>query len=129
MISIDPPIISTDAGESDNSSRSYGIELSQSIYDHRNYTGLRAARTRSLQADATYDAANDALMIRTAEAYFNTLTAIDSLAFARSEERAQQPEHDADRELRRLSHRSRAADDDLLAQHDDVAAVLDREEQ
>ena len=83
----DGTIVSGDS-ESETTSRNYGLTLNQSIYDHRNYTSLRAARTRSLQADATYDAANDALMIRTAEAYFNTLTAIDSLAFARSEERA-----------------------------------------
>ncbi|MBB5207930.1 TolC family outer membrane protein [Chiayiivirga flava] len=88
VISIDPPIISTQAGSSENSSRSYGIDLTQSIYDHRNYTNLRASRSRSAGADATYDAANDALMVRVAEAYFNTLTAIDSLAFARAEERA-----------------------------------------
>ena len=83
----DGTIVSGDS-ETETTSRNYSFTLSQSIYDHRNYTGLRAARTRSQQADATYDAANDALMIRTAEAYFNTLTAIDSLAFARAEERA-----------------------------------------
>lgn len=75
-------------GESESTSRSYGVTLRQSIYDRRNYTRLAAARSRAAQADATYDAANDNLIIRTAEAYFNALTAIDSLAFARAEERA-----------------------------------------
>lgn len=83
----DGTIVSGDT-ESETTSRNYDLRLTQSIYDRRNYTRLAAARSRAAQADATYDAANDTLIIRTAEAYFNALTAIDSLAFARAEERA-----------------------------------------
>ena len=43
----------------------------------------------------------------------------------RSEQCAQHPERDADRELRRLAHGARAPDHELLAQHHDVARVLD----
>ncbi len=43
-----------------------------------------------------------------------------------AEKRAQHPEGDADRELGGLPDRARSADDQLLAQHDDVAAILDR---
>ena len=46
-----------------------------------------------------------------------------------AEERAQHPERDADGELGRLAHRTRLADDQLLAQHDDVADLLGGEEQ
>lgn len=87
-ISVNPPIFSSGVSFSDSRSRSSGIDLTQSIYDHRNYTRLKAARARAAQADASYDAANDALALRVAEAYFNVLTAVDSLAFARAEERA-----------------------------------------
>ena len=73
---------------SDSRSRSWGIDLQQSLYDHRNYTRLRASRARAEAATADYDAAVDALALRVAQAYFNTLTAIDSLVFARADERA-----------------------------------------
>lgn len=68
--------------------RSWSIDLQQSIYDHRNYTRLRASRARAGAADADYDAAVDNLALRVAQAYFNALTAIDSLVFARADERA-----------------------------------------
>jgi outer membrane protein len=88
LISRDPLILDSGVGFGDTRSRSSGIDVSQSIYDHRNYTRVKAANARAAQADASYDAANDALVLRVAEAYFNALTAIDSLAFARAEERA-----------------------------------------
>jgi outer membrane protein len=88
IISRDPLIIDSGVSFGDDRGRTSGVDLVQSIYDHRNYTRLRAAGARSNQADASYDAANDALMLRVAQAYFNVLTAIDSLAFARAEERA-----------------------------------------
>ncbi len=75
-------------GESDTRSRNYNLNLQQSIYDHRNYTRLRASRARSDAAGADLDRASDALMLRVSESYFNVLTAIDSLAFARAERRA-----------------------------------------
>ncbi|MCI1711718.1 MAG: TolC family outer membrane protein [Chiayiivirga sp.] len=87
-ISVDPPIFSSGVSFSDSRSRSSGIDLSQSIYNHANYTRLKAAKSRTAQADASYDAAYDNLILRVADAYFNVLTAIDSLAFARAEERA-----------------------------------------
>ncbi|MFC4726669.1 TolC family outer membrane protein [Coralloluteibacterium thermophilus] len=74
--------------ESDTTDRQYGLTLQQSIYDHANWTRLRAARTRGEQADFEYRAAADALFVRTAEAYFNVLTAIETLASARAQEQA-----------------------------------------
>ena len=94
VISRDPLIIDSGVGFSDSRSRDSGVTLNQSIYDHRNWTRLRAARTRAEQFTAVYDAANDALVTRVAEAYFNVLTAIDSLAFARAEARAVQRQLD-----------------------------------
>ncbi len=68
--------------------RSYGLSLSQSIYDHGNYTSLSAAKLRRDQADADYKAAADNLLVRVADAYFNVLTAIETLASSRAEERS-----------------------------------------
>ena len=88
VLSIDPPIVSTSSTSTHTSGRNYGLQLSQSLYDHSNYTRLNSAKKRTQVGEAQYDAENDALMVRVAEAYFMTLTAIDALVFARAEERA-----------------------------------------
>lgn len=82
------PVFGINATESEGRSRGYEISLQQSLYDHRNYTRLRASRARAAAADADYDAAVDGLALRVAQAYFTALTAVDSLVFARADERA-----------------------------------------
>lgn len=76
------------SGFSDTRTRQYGLTLNQTLYDHANYTRLRASRARAERARADYEAALQGLVLRVAEGYFNVLTAIDSLAFARAERRA-----------------------------------------
>ena len=76
------------SGFSDTRSRQYSIRLDQSIYDHADYTRLRASRARSERARADYEAALQGLALRVSENYFNVLTAIDGLVFARAERRA-----------------------------------------
>ena len=68
--------------------RSYGLSLTQSLYDHGNYTALRAAKLRDEQAAFALRAESDALLVRVADAYFNVLTAIETLASSRAEERS-----------------------------------------
>jgi len=65
-----------------------GVNVQQSIYDHSNYMDLRAARAQAERGNADYDAANDALVIRVAEAYFGVLTAQTNLTSAEAEEKA-----------------------------------------
>ncbi len=74
--------------ESESTSRGWGVSLRQSIYDHGNYTRLSAAKARAAQSEAEYKAAQDALIVRVADAYFNVLTAIETLASSRAEERS-----------------------------------------
>ncbi len=73
---------------STGNSRGSGVSVDQSIYNHSNYTRLGSSKARAEQADATLDAASDLLIIRVADAYFNVLTAIDTLASSRAEERS-----------------------------------------
>src|SRR5690606_28879398 len=73
---VQPASVST----SESTSRGWGVNLRQSIYDHGNYTRLNAAKARAAQAEAEYKAAQDALIVRVADAYFNVLTAIETLA-------------------------------------------------
>jgi outer membrane protein len=73
---------------SETTSRGWGANLRQSIYDHGNWTRLSAAKARAAAADAEYVAAQDELFVRVSTAYFNVLTAIETLASSRAEERS-----------------------------------------
>lgn len=75
-------------GTQDTTTRDYGLNLRQTIYDHSIYTRLSAAKARAAQAEAEYKAAADSLLVRVADAYFNVLTAIETLASSRAEERS-----------------------------------------
>lgn len=88
IVSIDPPLISTSVTDIETFSRNWSLSLRQSIYDHSNYTRLRASRARSDRAEAEYVAARNNLMVRVADAYFGVLTAIETLAATRAEERS-----------------------------------------
>jgi len=81
---VQPPSVSS----SENTSTGWGISLRQSLFDLGNYTRLGAARARAGQVEAEYKAAQDALVVRVADAYFNVLTAIETLASSRAEERS-----------------------------------------
>ena len=73
---------------SESSSRGSGVTVRQSVFDFGNYTRLGASKARARQAEADYDAAADSLIVRVADAYFNVLTAIETLASSRAEERS-----------------------------------------
>lgn len=75
-------------GSSDTRTRSYGISVRQTIYNHADYTRLRAARAQAAQAEAQRIAVEQGLGVRVARAYFDVLTAIESLASARAQEAA-----------------------------------------
>jgi outer membrane protein len=74
------------SSSSDNYSRSTGVNVRQSVFDFSNYSRLGASKARSRQAEADLDTAADSLIIRVADAYFNVLTAIETLASSRAEE-------------------------------------------
>lgn len=66
----------------------YDVSLSQSVYNHANYTRLRGARASLSRVDAEYEAAVNGLLLRVAERYFDVLTAVETLVSASAEERA-----------------------------------------
>jgi outer membrane protein len=68
--------------------RSLGASLSQSILDISKWTALKSSRYTAEAGAAIYDAAQQALLIRVATAYFNVLTALDALKFADANEKA-----------------------------------------
>lgn len=68
--------------------RTTRASLSQSILDISKWTALKASRYTAQAGAATYDAAQQQLIINTAQAYFNVLTALDALRFADANEKA-----------------------------------------
>ena len=78
----------------DGRSRGYGVSLSQSVFDWRDYTTLRGQKALSKAADYNLEAANDDLIVRTSNAYFDVLVARESLAAAEANETALKKQFD-----------------------------------
>ena len=76
------------SGTGTTNANDYRAQLSQSIYDHANYTRLKAVKAQAESAEASYRAAEQALLVRVATAYFQVLTAQDSLISSQAEEKA-----------------------------------------
>lgn len=72
----------------DFNGKSYALSLTQSVYDASNYAGLRKADEQVAQAEAEYGAAEQDLIIRVAETYFDVLRATDDLEFQRADKSA-----------------------------------------
>lgn len=88
LVSLNPPIPDVSISNAETFSRNWSLSLSQSLYDHSNYTRLKASRTRASRAEADFMAARNDLMVRVADAYFLVLTTIETLASSRAEERS-----------------------------------------
>jgi outer membrane protein len=73
---------------SDSYSRNLAGRLDQSILDLSKWTALKSARATAKAGTATFEAAQQDLLIRVATAYFSVLTAEDALKFAESNEQA-----------------------------------------
>lgn len=68
--------------------RSLGATLDQSLIDVSKWTALKSSQFTADAGAATYDAAQQQLLINTAQTYFNVLTALDALKFADANEKA-----------------------------------------
>jgi len=66
----------------------YSLVLTQPVYHHDYWVGLRQADATVAQAEANYGVAKQDLMIRLASGYFDLLAAQDNLDFARAEKEA-----------------------------------------
>jgi outer membrane protein len=75
-------------GDTERSTNSAQVSLSQSIYDRSVWVALDRAELVASRADTTYANAMQNLIVRTVTSYFNTLQSQDDLEFARAEKRA-----------------------------------------
>lgn len=76
------------ARESESTSTTKGLTLSQVVYDHRAWMGLDIRKKEALKAGADHEAQKQSLMLRVSEAYFNILAAQDALDFSTAEMKA-----------------------------------------
>ncbi|MGH8119392.1 MAG: TolC family outer membrane protein [Gammaproteobacteria bacterium] len=85
--------ISTDgefgsSGEVDFNSHGYSLDLSQPVFHYDRYLALKQSDSQILQAQAEMDVAQQDLIVRVAERYFNVLAALDNQAFTHAEKKA-----------------------------------------
>lgn len=76
------------AGRDDNRARNAGVAVSQVLVDVAQRKRLQAALQGAGAQDAVYSAAEQALLVRVAQAYFEVLTATDLLAAVAANEDA-----------------------------------------
>lgn len=75
---------STTTGNSSYTQSSYGLTLNQPIFYYQQWIQLSTASLQVKQANATYAAAEQDLIVRTVQAYFNVLRASDTLKFSKA---------------------------------------------
>ena len=68
--------------------RSLGTTLDQSLVDISRWTALKSSKFIAQAGSATYDAAQQLLLISVAQAYFQVLTSLDALKYADANEKA-----------------------------------------
>ena len=72
---------------------SAGVSLTQQIYSHGSWLNLSLSEKAASQSDAKLAQAQQGLILRVANAYFNVLKAQDDLSFAKAEKRSIERQH------------------------------------
>lgn len=103
-------------------SRLYQVSLSQPIFNWSHWMQLGQAKAVVKQADATYDAALQDLMIRTASAYFTVLQAKDTLRFTVAELKANERQLDQAKQRYKVGLDAITSVYDAQASYDTVLA-------
>jgi outer membrane protein len=73
------PLVFSAPTTSDTTTQQWGVNLRQNVFSWSNWMLLKEANHEVAQAEANYQAAEQNLILRVAQAYFNVLTAIDGL--------------------------------------------------
>lgn len=109
--------------ETEIDTTTFGLSLSQNIFDLPSWFSFKAGKSVSQQAQAQLAADQQNLIVRVAEAYFNVLRAYENLEAVRAEERAakrqlEQTQQRFDVGLIAITdvHEARAVHDNTVAQ-------------
>lgn len=78
----------------ESTSRQYGVDLRQMVFDRSVFTQLKSQRLLSRAGDFQLEAESDNLVTRTSAAYFNVLVELETLAAAEAAETALQKQFD-----------------------------------
>lgn len=82
------PVNSGATGRIDSDETSYGVSLSQALFDMPSWYNFKSGKALGKSAQAQFAADQQSLIIRVSEAYFNVLRAYDNLQTRSAEERA-----------------------------------------
>lgn len=104
--------------------RTLGAQLSQSVLDISKWTALKASRYAAQAGGATYDAAQQQLMVDVASAYFGVLTAIETLKFADANEKALARQLEQAQQRFEVGLAAITDVNDAKAQHDQAVASV-----
>ena len=91
-----PPqlVVLPESAVSDTTTRQWAVNLRQNVFSWANWMALKEAGQEVAQAEATYQAAQQQLILRVAQAYFNVLAAEDGLEANQSSFEAISRQHD-----------------------------------
>ncbi|MEO6967446.1 MAG: TolC family outer membrane protein [Rhodanobacteraceae bacterium] len=98
--------------------------LDQTLFDFGKFASLRASHAQAASGEAQYAAAEQDLILRTATAYFNLLTAEDELRFAKANEQALAKQEDQAQQRFNVGLSAITDVDAAKAQHDAAAASV-----
>lgn len=104
--------------------RSMGAQLNQSILDISRWTALKSSHYTAKAGSATYDAAQQALLVRAATAYFNVLSTLDALKFADANEKALARQLEQAQQRFEVGLAAITDVNDAKAQHDQAVASV-----
>jgi outer membrane protein len=76
------------ATSSEQEQTGWTVTLSQPLFNMASWFGYQQGKVLSQQAEAQYSADQQSLIVRVADAYFNTLRSVDNLETAQAEEKA-----------------------------------------
>ncbi|MES2885552.1 MAG: TolC family outer membrane protein [Pseudomonadota bacterium] len=82
------PMPQTITQKSESDDRTLSLSLSQAIFDWAAFTRLKQSDSQMALAETAYQAARQDLILRTAQAYFNVLTAAETLRAAEAQKSA-----------------------------------------
>jgi outer membrane protein len=73
------PVVISEPNTIDTTTKQWALNLRQNVFSWSNWMALKAASATVAEAEATYQAAEQQLILRVAQAYFAVLTADDTL--------------------------------------------------
>jgi outer membrane protein len=117
-------LIPVDGVSQTSYTRSTTASLSQSILDISRWTALKSSRYIADAGAATYDAAQQQLLINVARAYFDVLSAIDTLKFSDANEKALARQLEQAQQRFEVGLAAITDVNDAKAQHDQAVASV-----